>query len=213
VWFDVVSPQAINAAAFWAKLLKDYGPSGAANFDWQQNTTAFTNGAAAMTIDATANGPYNENAKSSKVAGKVGYAPIPYAISDPPATGNTNNSLEVHGMYVSAYSKNKQAAYDFIAWATSEKVQAHAVKTTEATGVTNAEVLNSSEFASKYGAFQKQMLAQLKTGNPNYLPAGNDANAIITDVGQALSNVLSGQSSAKAAMTRAQKQIEQQTNQ
>lgn len=180
---DVASTQSVEAAQFWANLLKNYGPSGAANFDWQQNTTAFTNGKAAMTIDATANGPYNEDPSSSKVAGKVGYAAIPYAIPNPPTSGNTNNSLEVHGLYLSSFSKNKQAAYDFMAWATSEKVQANAVKTTEATGVTNAAVLNSSEFASKYGAFQKEMLAQLKTGNPNYLPAGTDSNAIITDVG------------------------------
>lgn len=207
---NVSTPQAVAATTFWVNLLKQYGPPGVANFDWEQNRIAFTQGKAAMTIDATANGPYNEDASASTIAGKVGYTAIPYAIPNPPASGNTNNSLDVHGLYLSAFSQNKPAAYEFMAWATSEKVQANAVATGEAVGVTNDAVLNGSEYAKKYGAFQAAVLSQLKTGNQDYLPAGQDANTIITVVGQALSQALAGQSTPEAALQEAQKSLDKQ---
>lgn len=203
----VNSSESVEAAQFWADLLKEYGPSGVGNFDWEQNRIAFTQGNAAMTIDATANGPFNEDPESSVIAGKVGYAPIPYAISDPPTSGNTNNSLNVHALYLSSFSEKKEAAYKFMAWATSEEVQNNAVETTEAVGVTVNSVLEGDAYAEKYGAFQDAMVAQLATGNINYLPAGTDANAIITEVGQALSRTLAGEADAQDALDAAQEAI------
>ncbi|WP_158253970.1 sugar ABC transporter substrate-binding protein [Cryobacterium sp. Y50] len=206
----VNAPEAVEAAAFWADLLNDYGPAGVGNFGWEQNRIAFTQGTAAMTIDATANGPYNEDASASTIAGKVGYAAIPYAISDPPTSGNTDNSLNVHALYLSKFSKNKEAAYKFMAWATSEAVQKNAVETSEAVGVTLTDVLNSDEYAAKYAPFQEAVLSQLKTGNLEYLPAGQDANTIITTVGQSLSQILAGEKTAQEAMDAAQEALESQ---
>lgn len=207
---NINSDQSVKAAGFWGDLLKNYGPSGAGNFDWEQNRIAFTQGKAAMTIDATANGPYNEDAKASTIAGKVGYAPIPYGISNPPASGNTTNSLNVHALYLSSFSKNKEAAYKFMAWATGKTVQANAVKTTEAVGVTNTAVLQGDDYKAKYSPFQEAMLKQVETGNPNYLPAGQDANTIITQVGQSLSQILAGEKNAKEALDGAQQLLETQ---
>jgi Maltose-binding periplasmic proteins/domains len=206
----VDTPEAIKATTFWANLLKNYGPAGAANFDWEQNRIAFTQGKAAMTIDATANGPFNEDSSQSVIAGKVGYAAIPYAIDNPPTTGNTDNSLNVHALYLSSFSKNKAAAYKFMSWATSDAVQENLVATSEAVGATSLTVLNGSEYAKKYGPFQAAVLSQLKTGNVNYLPAGQDANTIITAVGQALSQALAGEATPEAALAQAQKTLDEQ---
>ena len=206
----VDSPEAIEATQFWADLLKNYGPSGVGNFDWEQNRIAFTQGNAAMTIDATANGPFNEDTEASVIAGKVGYAPIPYAISDPPTSGNTDNSLNVHALYLSSFSQKKDAAYQFMTWATSEEVQNNAVETTEAVGVTLNSVLESPAYDEKYGPFKDALLEQLATGNVDYLPAGTDANAIITEVGQALSRTLAGEADAKDALTAAQEALKTQ---
>ncbi len=206
----VDSPESVEATQFWADLLTNYGPAGAGNFDWEQNRIAFTQGTAAMTIDATANGPFNEDPTSSVVAGKVGYAPIPYAISDPPTSGNTDNSLNVHALYLSSFSEKKEAAYEFMAWATSQAVQDNAVENTEAVGVTLTSVLEGAAYDAKYGAFKDALMEQLATGNVDYLPAGTDANAIITEVGQALSRTLAGEASAADALKTAQEAIETQ---
>lgn len=206
----VDSDESVEAAEFWTDLLENYGPAGVGNFDWEQNRIAFTQGSAAMTIDATANGPFNEDPEASVIAGKVGYAPVPYAISDPPESGNTNNSLNVHALYLSSFSEHKDPAYQFMTWATSEAVQTHGVETSEAVGATLQSVIEGDAYAEKYGPFQDAMLEQLATGNIGYLPAGQDANAIITEVGQALSRSLAGEASAKDALTTAQKALETQ---
>lgn len=203
------SPESIKATEFWAGLLRNYGPKGAANFDWEQNRIAFTQGKAAMTIDATANGPFNEDPKSSTVAGKVGYAPVPYSAGTTPTpASNTDNSLNVHALYLSKFSKNPEATYKFMSWATGETVQSNAVKTVESVGVTLDEVLKGQAYAAKYGKFQKAVLDQVSTGNVNYLPSGKDSNKIIVETGQALSSVLSGQSDAKAALDAAAKNLD-----
>jgi len=206
----VDSDESVEAAEFWAELLENYGPAGVGNFDWEQNRIAFTQGSAAMTIDATANGPFNEDPEASVIAGKVGYAPIPYAISNPPESGSTNNSLNVHALYLSSFSEKKDAAYQFMAWATSEEVQTNGVETSEAVGATLQSVIEGDAYAEKYGPFQEAMLEQLATGNVDYLPAGQDANAIITEVGQALSRTLAGEASAQDALTAAQEALETQ---
>jgi multiple sugar transport system substrate-binding protein len=205
---DIDSAASVKATTFWAKLLKDYGPNGVSNFDWEQNRIAFTNGKAGMTIDSIANGPFNEDMSASSIAGKVGYAPIPYAISDPPTSGNTNNSLDVHDLYLSSYSQHKDAAYKFMAWATSNAVQTAAVKD-QGIGVTSNAALDSQAYKDAYGAYSDQIKASLKTGNPDYLPTTSNSNTIITDVGQALSEVLSGQQSAAQALKSAQSTISQ----
>src|SRR5882757_602326 len=201
------SPKAVAATDFWAQLLRNYGPKGAANFDWEQNRIAFTQGKAAMTIDATANGPFNEDAKSSTVAGQVGYAPIPYAPSSAPDPANSNNSLNVHALYLSSFSQDPASTYTFLSWATSRAVQSHAVDTVESVGVTSQAVLESKAYADKYGTFQKAVLAQVSTGNVNYLPGGKDSNKIIVETGQALSTVLSGQADAKTALDAAAQKL------
>ncbi|MCI1787579.1 MAG: sugar ABC transporter substrate-binding protein [Actinomyces sp.] len=200
------SDAAVEATQYWADLLTDYGPAGVGNFDWEQNRIAFTQGKVAMTIDATANGPYNEDSSSSTVAGKVGYAPIPYAEGVTPGD-NTDNSLNVHALYMNAKSAHKDAAWKFMSWATSQAVQENAVDTVEAVGVTNADVLTGDAYKEKYGAFQDAVMSQLTTGNVDYLPTGDDANTIIENVGQALSEVLSGQSSAQDALSTAAQNI------
>ena len=202
----LASDQAIEAAEFWAKLLQDCGPAGAANFGWEQNRINFTQGLSAMTIDATANGPFNEDPESSSVAGKVGYAAIPYADGVDPGE-NTNNSLTVHALYMNAFGSNKDNTWKFMSWATGKNVQTEAVKTTEAVGVTHAEVLDGEAYAEKYGAFQEAVKKQLATGNVNYLPSGKNANTIITETGQALSTALSGQEEASTALGGAHQNI------
>ncbi|MFJ6988674.1 MULTISPECIES: extracellular solute-binding protein [unclassified Streptomyces] len=116
----VNAPEAVRATPFWRDLLTTYGVKGIGHFDREQNRIAITQGKAAMPIDATANSPFNEDPKPSVVAGKVGYVPVHYAIANPPGTGNTDNSPNVHALRLSAFSKHKDPAYTFAAWATSK---------------------------------------------------------------------------------------------
>ena len=74
---DFNSPENIQATDLFAKLIRDYGPPGAANFDWNDVQISMQQGTVAMIIDATNFGPRLENSKDSIVVGKVGYAMVP----------------------------------------------------------------------------------------------------------------------------------------
>jgi multiple sugar transport system substrate-binding protein len=204
---SVDSPAAIKSATFWANLLRQSGPPGAANYDYFQNQTFFDKGNAAMTIDASALGGLNEDSSQSSVAGKVGYAPVPYAAGQNPGGSKTNHSLEVHGMYLSHFSAHKQAAWEFMSWATSPSVQMQELRISPQPGLTSNAALASPQFAQKYRAFSAQMMSELKTGNPNYLPSGANSNEMVTDVGQALNSLLAGGQAAASALRQAQQEI------
>lgn len=211
-WFhrgkvNVASRQAIAAAKQYVSLLRQYGPPAAPTYGWAENRIEFDQGHAAMTIDASANGPYNESKQYSSVVGKVGYAQVPYGTNVKPIGDNTNHSLEVHGMFLSAFSQHKAAAWAFMSWATSAPVQKQELTIAPQPGLTATSVFDSPQYAKLYSPFRGAMLKGLATGNPHYLPTGPLANLIITDVGQELNSALAGQVSPGTAMRTAEANI------
>ena len=110
------TPQALAAVTFLTKLVS-IAPPGAASFDAQQLATFELEGNAAMMINWPAFAADFQDPTKSKVVGKIGYAPIP--------SQATVGSSEIgHWLAaIPAASKNKQAAFDFLEWATSVEGQ------------------------------------------------------------------------------------------
>ena len=186
------------ATAFYRDILTKYGPPGFANFGWTENRVAFTQGKAAMTIDATVNGAFDEDPKASVVVGKVGYAPVPQVACVTLQGGQ--HSLAVHHLYLSSYSKHKDAAFLFMSWATSKATQIKGFEIAPNSGASSQAALYSKAFQDKFGAFVDGMLAALKAANPNYLPQIPQANEVINKTGVALSQVLAGSKTPEDAM-------------
>lgn len=194
------TPEAANALDKFAHVLRNYGPVGVANMGWEENRLLFQQGKAAMTLDATVNGAFNEDPSVSTVAGKVGYAPVPVQTAKPKGG---SSSLSVFGLYVANASKQKEAAWLFISWATSRQQQIHSLDTDPNSGVTSLGAMNSPVFDKRYGAFKEAMLASLANGNPQYLPTVPQANEIINNAGIAVSKVIAGTASAVDALKEA----------
>ena len=184
----------------FASVLRDYGPVGVANFGWEENRVLFQSGKAAMTMDATVNGAFNEDPSISSVVGKVGYVPVP--VETDKLKGGSS-SLAVHSLYVASASQNKEAAWLFASWATAKEQQIKSFAIAPNSGVTSLAALNSEEFNKRYGAFKDAMLASINAGNPQYLPTVEAANEIINNAGIAVSKVLAGTATAKDALAEA----------
>jgi len=119
-WFEkdwtpkVNSPEFTAAANFYVDLVKKYGESGAPQAGFTECLNTFGQGKAAMWYDATSAAGTLEDPKASKVAGKVGYAYAPV------------NKTEYSGwLWTWAWAmpkttKKADAAWKFIAWATSK---------------------------------------------------------------------------------------------
>ncbi len=112
----------------------------------------FQQGKAAMTLDATVNGAFNEDPAVSTVAGKVGYAPVPVQ-TDKPKGGSS--SLAVFDLHVASDSQQQDAAWLFISWATSKHSRSIRWILTRTPASPRLPPMNSEVFNKRYGAFKE----------------------------------------------------------
>ncbi|MBX6768948.1 MAG: sugar ABC transporter substrate-binding protein [Actinomadura rubrobrunea] len=120
-WYDtqwnahLTDPATKEAVKFYVDLVREHGEPGAPNAGFTECMTAFGQGNAAMWYDATVAASSLEDAKTSKVAGKVGYVKAPVV--------KTRNSgwLWAWSLAMPETSKHKDAAWKFMQWATSKE--------------------------------------------------------------------------------------------
>ena len=197
---NLATPEAIRATEEFASVLNSYGPVGVANYGWEENRLLFQQGKAALTLDATVNGAYNEDPSVSEVVGKVGYLPVPQIEGE---VMGGSSSLGVHSLYIPSASKNPAAAALFVIWMTAPEQQLRSVTLVPNSGVTSLTAMNSEAFVSRYGAFREGMIAAVNNGNPQFLPTVPQANEIINNAGIAVSKVLAGVATAEEALMEA----------
>ena len=120
-WFDmkwnpqVNSPEWKAAISFYVDLMKRYGPPGATANGFNENLTLFASGKAAMWIDATVGAGTLYDPKESQVAGKVGFANAPVAV-----TPKGSHWLWSWCFAIPKAAKSPEAAEKFALWATSK---------------------------------------------------------------------------------------------
>jgi multiple sugar transport system substrate-binding protein len=110
-------PEAVWSAKLYQTLNKDFGPPGVAGFNWNECQTTFTQGFAAMWLDSTAWAKAVEDPKSSKIAGKVGYMPVP------PGPKAQASGVFASGTGIASQSTKKEAAWYFLQWAYNKQNQ------------------------------------------------------------------------------------------
>ncbi len=200
------SPEAIEAAEFYAELLQNYGFPGPANVGWEATLTNMQQGNVAMIIDATVFGGPVEDPEQSVVAGNVGYAMVPAG----PA--GRAPALSTWGMFIPADSENKEAAWQFVQWATSADIQLRSALLGPRSDVTRTSVWESEEFKelkAGWGNWSEVTLASLEESVPDYRPRIPNWTEVGDRLGVALSEVISGQRPADEAMTEANEEITQ----
>jgi multiple sugar transport system substrate-binding protein len=204
----LASAEAIKAADVMGKLMREYGPPGAASFTEAQAATVMMDGRAAAYIDALAWVGLAADPAKSKVKDRVGYA-LP-----PGGPAGRFPQTAVHGFQIPAGAKQKEISWEFIRWATSKEVMGKIAETTTYPAVTRASVLASAAYRQKYnwggadiGALHGSVLRLGGTGYmayrtvPEFPPVGDRVSI-------ALSEIVTGQKSAEQAMRDAQRDVE-----
>jgi multiple sugar transport system substrate-binding protein len=111
------SPEAVKAYTFYGDLLKTAGPPGATNMGFVEASAIFAQGNAAFYLDADSQAYNFLDKTNSNVIDTVAYGSFPAG----PAGSKPYNTVPwVAG--VSEFSKKKDAAFEFIKWATSEEM-------------------------------------------------------------------------------------------
>ncbi|MDX1653789.1 MAG: sugar ABC transporter substrate-binding protein [Candidatus Competibacteraceae bacterium] len=120
-WFNmdwepaIDSPEWKRAITDYVNLLNNYGPPGAASNGFNENLSLFATGKCAMWIDATVAAGLLFNPAESQVADRVGFARAPIDKTEKGA-----NWLWSWSLAIPASSDAKDAALEFITWATSK---------------------------------------------------------------------------------------------
>ncbi len=169
-WFDLnwkpqLSSSAVQqAVTLYATLLQKYGEPGASTSGWQECVNLMTQGKGAMFYDATSFGGVLETPATSKVAGNVGYAYAPTAV-----TQNGSHWLWAWSLGIVNSSHNKDAAFQFLTWATSSQYLTLAGQTFGWANVppgTRASIYQTSDY-QKAAPFAQVTLDSIKTATPD----------------------------------------------
>lgn len=123
-WFDPTTkkatlntPEAIAAFTLYGKLHKNYAPPGTTNMSWPQAVAVFAQGSVASYTDANSIFANLLDPTKSTVADKTGVVPFPAG-----PKGSVPYSVTSWGLSIAASSKNKDAAWEFVRWATSKEI-------------------------------------------------------------------------------------------
>ncbi|WP_120995286.1 ABC transporter substrate-binding protein [Stutzerimonas urumqiensis] len=221
-WFDeqwqpeFTGPEWTKAANFYVDLLGKYGPPGASSNGFNENLALFNSGKCAMWVDATVAGSFVTDASQSKVADKVGFAFAPHE-----ATEKGSAWLYSWALAIPATSNNKDAAMEFVTWATSKD---YANLVAETDGVANVppgtRQSTYSEAYMKAAPFAQVTLESLKQADPAdpsakpvpyvgiQLVTIPEFQAIGTQVGKMFSAALTGQMPVEQMLNAAQQSVQ-----
>ncbi len=182
------SPEAVQALEFYASL-KKFCPPGAETYYFSETNRDFMEGKVAMAENWVAFFPDLIDPAKNKLMDKTGFFPVPAGPK------GTFASLGGQGISISAYSKNKEEAKQFIAWFEKEDTQK---KWASMGGLTaNTKVASTEEFkkARPYNEVFAETVPNLKDfyNTPEF-------SELLTPMQNNLNDVFAGTKNAKTAL-------------
>jgi sorbitol/mannitol transport system substrate-binding protein len=207
-----------QAVQFYVDLVRDAGEPGAPNAGFTECLTAYSQGHAAMWYDATVAAGLLEDPKSSKVVGKNGYAPAP--VKDTKWSG----WLWAWSLAMPSTSKKKDAAWEFMSWATSKdyiKLVGQELGWARVPPGSRLSTYQIPEYKQSAAAFADLTIKAINQADINN--AGTQPRPYIgvqyvgipefqslgTSVSQEISAAIAGRQTVEQALQKGQKQAEQ----
>ena len=219
-WFDLnwkpqlSTPPVQQAVTLYANLLQNYGEPGASTSGWEECLGLMGQGKGAMFYDATSLAGVLETPSQSKVAGQIGYAYAPTAV-----TTNGSRWLWAWSLDMIKSSRNKDAAFQFMTWATSSQYLTLAGKTFGWASVppgTRTSIYQNPDY-QKAAPFAQVTLDSINTATPDH-PTLNPVPyhgvqyvgiPQFESVGQSISDLMSAIVAKKITVSQALQQSDQ----
>jgi len=200
-------PRSVKFTQLFIDMVRESGPTDWANKTWYDTMESFAAGQAGMIADADFFAANYEDPKKSKVAGKVGYALIPAG----PA-GKTYSALWTWGLGISKATKNKEAAWLFLQWATAPRTLLNATVEYRNYNPARASVMTNPAVQKLMGAWGDGQYVQtvqenLKTARVGWVP--NPERTRLGDIwARALHEIYFKRATAEAALTKASAEMD-----
>ncbi|WP_329454439.1 ABC transporter substrate-binding protein [Streptomyces sp. NBC_01497] len=217
-WFDkdwnaqLTSPAFEKATKFYVDLVRKHGEAGAAQSGYAECLNDMTQGKTAMWYDSTA-GAGSLEASNSPVKGKIGYVPAPVDQT------STSGWLYTWAWGVQKASKNQDAAWKFISWASGkgyEKLVGQKIGWPNVPAGKRASTYSNPDYlkdASAFADITKSSIAGVDPKNPGVQQRPTpgiqfvdfpDFTDLGTKVSQEISSAIAGKESVAAALKTSQ---------
>ena len=198
------SQEAVDALTYYNDILRNYGPSGIANYSYTEVQNDLMQGNAGIMIDSATLAIRCEDPSASKVAGKLVYAPVPSK-----GDGTTADS----GFYswilsIPEHSAKKEAAAQFVEWLTSADIAGKCGFSAPNSALESTYNVNGYDGRNMYDV----MVESLKNSTPDYRPRSSVSNDVGEIVSVAISETLSGEKEPKAALDEANTKLQEVLN-
>ena len=200
-------PRVAKFTQMYVDMMRESGPTNWATMFWNDAMEEFAAGQAGMLMDCDMFATYFEDSKRSKVAGKTGYAVLP-----PGPGGKTYAGIWTWALGISKATKNKEAAWLFIEWATSPQTLLNATVEFRNYNPTRLSVMNNPQTQKIVGAYQNGNYAKivqenLKTARVAWVPQPERAR--MGDIWvRALHEVYFKRATAEVALKHANEEID-----
>jgi sorbitol/mannitol transport system substrate-binding protein len=222
-WFNMkwepqlTSPATKKAVNFYVDLIRKYGEPGATSSGFTECETAMAQGRTAMWVDATVAAGQLTDPKKSQVAKDIGFAYAPTAV-----TPRGSHWLWAWSLTIEGSSKNKDAAFKFLTWATSKDyIKLVAAKNGWASVPpgTRVSTYKNPNYKKAAGAFESIVLNSMNTADPTHqtlnpvpyvgvqfvgIPEFQNIGTLVT---QNLAGAVAGRTSVDSALAISQQQV------
>ena len=138
------TPEAIAAVAMYGQILSQAGPVGVGRYEWYDVLNDFIQGRTAMAIDSSVLATDISNPARSRVARQAAFAAFPHVDGRSPVPFMSHWQA-----CINAKSRNKQAAFLFLLWATSKPTSLQTAAGGLAT--TRLSAWSSEDFKKAFG--------------------------------------------------------------
>jgi len=222
-WFNtkwvpqLTSPAFENAVYFYVNLIRKYGEPGATSSGFTECETAMAQGKTAMWVDATVAAGQLTDPSKSQVAKDIGFAYAPTKV-----TPLGSHWLWAWSLAIEASSKNKDAAFKFLTWATSKdylKLVAEKNGWAAVPPGTRVSTYENPNYKKAAGAFASIVLNSMLTADPTHstlhkapyvgvqfvgIPEFQNIGTLVT---QNLAAAVAGSKSVSDALSLSQQQV------
>ena len=145
----------------WVKMIQDSGPKNWSTYTWYQVGTDLGAGASGMIYDADILG-YFMNGGDNKEAGNLGF----HAFAPNPAAKAPTPNVWIWSLAMSSFSKNKDAAWYFMQWASSVEHGMFGARKMDFINPVRKSVADDSEWHAKIAKSYPGYLDQLQASAP-----------------------------------------------
>jgi sorbitol/mannitol transport system substrate-binding protein len=222
-WFNMkwepqlTAPATKAAVNFYVNLVRKYGEPGATSSGFTECETAMAQGRTAMWVDATVAAGQLTDPSKSQVAKDIGFAFAPTKV-----TPLGSHWLWAWSLAMESSSKNKEAAFKFLTWATSKdyiKLVAGKNGWAAVPPGTRISTYKNPNYKKAAGAFESIVLNSMLTADPTHatlhkapyvgvqfvgIPEFQNIGTLVT---QNLAAAVAGKTSVDAALSLSQTQV------